>query len=240
MLVVGRMPLGIQEEYAVIAQGMRNGTLKEPPPEKPPKLWIENRFAAVKGDGYNSFCEHYNSRELSSNAFSFGLCTLQDSMKVSVPNDMTNGMTNDSPGPQVSFVGRESWSLGLPASRARKPTRHHLAARRRIPSRAASGPRAHSSSSPMRSVGGTRTLALTSATPRSCGRIRLAVNRCAWALARPETEARERSRARATPVCVRRSTPFAHQVDKELEFVRQHSLFNTFKQGRQSHRIDSH
>ena len=34
--------------------------------------------------------------------------------------------------------------------------------------------------------------------------------------------------------------PVPRQVDKELEFVRHHSLFNTFKQGRQSHRIDSH
>ena len=99
------MPLGIQDEYAVIAQGMRNGTLKEPSPEKPPVLWIEKRFKAVKGDAVDSFCEQYNSREKSSNSFSFGRCTLQDSMKVSVPKDMTNGMSNDSPGPQVRGLG---------------------------------------------------------------------------------------------------------------------------------------
>eukprot|EP00966_Prymnesium_polylepis_P304194 7027785-Prymnesium_polylepis.1 len=115
-----RMPSsGIQEEYAVIAQGMRNGTLKEPPAEKPKELWIAKRFAVVKGDGYDSFCEHYNSKEMSSSAYSFGLCTLSDSKKVSVPKDMANGLTNDSPGPQAR--GRHRVAPRV-APRARPPT----------------------------------------------------------------------------------------------------------------------
>jgi len=93
--------LGIQDEYALIAQGMRNGTLKEPPAEKPPELWISKRFSSSKGESYNGFCEQFDSRAESSKSYSFGLCTLADSLRVSVPKDMSNGMTDDSPGPQM-------------------------------------------------------------------------------------------------------------------------------------------
>lgn len=86
--------MGLQDEYAVIAQGMRNGTLKERPPDEAPKLWTSKRFS-------NSIShESFNSREESSRAFSFGLCTLDTSRKVYISEEMARGTVGAiSPGP---------------------------------------------------------------------------------------------------------------------------------------------
>jgi hypothetical protein len=84
----------LQEEYSLIAQGMRADTLKGPPPEKHPALWVSKRFSST-------FEERYSSRQRSSEAYSFGLCTLEASKKVSVSRDMntTGSAETISPGP---------------------------------------------------------------------------------------------------------------------------------------------
>ena len=92
--------MGLQDEYAIIAQGMRAGTLKQKAPEEPPELWISKRFSGTADDSVNSFCEQYDSRKETSQAFSFGLCTLDVSKKVSVSREMAHSCVGTiSPGP---------------------------------------------------------------------------------------------------------------------------------------------
>lgn len=94
--------MGLLDEYATIKEAMRSGTLRAQPPEQPMHTWVENRFTHKNADGYTSFGEHFVSREPSTIAYSFGRCTLKDSLKVSIPNDMSNGRSSISPGPQVA------------------------------------------------------------------------------------------------------------------------------------------
>ncbi|KAL1493494.1 hypothetical protein AB1Y20_017199 [Prymnesium parvum] len=93
--------MGLREEYATIKQARRDGTLKPAPPPPPPKLWVASRFARDKDAPYSSLGERYNSREPSTIAYSFGHCTLEASLKASIPKHTSNGMTVVSPGPQA-------------------------------------------------------------------------------------------------------------------------------------------
>lgn len=92
---------GLVDEYAAIAEGMRNGTLRPRPPQPPMQLWTSQRFSATAppdAGAENSFCEQFNSMKRSGASYSFGNCTLKDSLKVSVGRDMATAVSI-SPGP---------------------------------------------------------------------------------------------------------------------------------------------
>lgn len=160
--------MGLQEEYATIRDGIKNGSLKMPPREKPRELWTSRRFAANKDGVYSSMGEHYDARESSSISYSFGKCTLKDSMKVSIPNDMKNGMTSDSPGPQVE--PREHCSPGLVCKCCLNVNDSITSLFRCTASRGGLVPEAHNILRPMCGVGQQHISEQSSASPLICVR----------------------------------------------------------------------
>ena len=110
--------MGLQDEYAAIAQGMRLGTLRPAPDDKPPDTWICDRFSNSPISA-NSFGEQYNSQMLSSCAFSFGNCSRSDAKRVYASRELSkaSGETTFSPGPQM---------YDLPVSIGPKSGQHHL------------------------------------------------------------------------------------------------------------------
>ena len=95
--------MGIQEEYAAIAQGMKNGTLPPLGEDTKPHLWVTDRFAnsslSTSGPGLApGFGEQFNARLRSSTAYSFGNCSRKDAAKVYVSQELSKG-EDISPGP---------------------------------------------------------------------------------------------------------------------------------------------
>ena len=96
--------MGIQDEYAAIAEGMRNGTLPPASEDIQPPLWITKRFAnsalstATPGDLAPGFGEQFDATIRSSVAYSFGNCSRKDAAKVYVSQELSKG-EDISPGP---------------------------------------------------------------------------------------------------------------------------------------------
>jgi len=82
--------MGLQEEYAVIAEGMRHGTLKPTEHEAPLDTWVNTRFTNSYKSGNGSerlglapgMGEQFDSALRSSIAYSFGNCSRNDSKLV--------------------------------------------------------------------------------------------------------------------------------------------------------------
>jgi len=93
--------MGVPDDYATIAQGVRESTLKEPLPEPKLELHIQKRFSKGEARGaWNSFSEQFDSTRSSSLMYSFGNCTLTDSKKHSMSREMATSMAEGrSPGP---------------------------------------------------------------------------------------------------------------------------------------------
>lgn len=95
--------MGIQEEYAAIAVGMRNGTLPPAGEDKPLETWITKRFTnsylSTSGPGLApGFGEQYDAKIRSSTAYSFGNCSRKDATKVFVSKELAR-KEDISPGP---------------------------------------------------------------------------------------------------------------------------------------------
>jgi len=85
-----------QEEYAAIAEGMRNGTLPPAGEDVPAPDWIGSRFAnshlSTAGPGLApGFGEQYDTKIRSSVAYSFGNCSRKDATKVYVSRELSKG-----------------------------------------------------------------------------------------------------------------------------------------------------
>ena len=95
--------MGIQEEYAAIATGMRQGTLPPAPEDTAPPPWISTRFSSsylsTSGPGLApGFGEQYVSGIRSSTAYSFGNCSRKDATKVFISQELAANPAI-SPGP---------------------------------------------------------------------------------------------------------------------------------------------
>lgn len=95
--------MGIQEEYAAIAEGMRSGTLPPAGEDPKPPLWISQRFAnsslSTSGPGLApGFGEQFDATIRTSIAYSFGNCSRKDAAKVYVSQELSKG-EDISPGP---------------------------------------------------------------------------------------------------------------------------------------------
>ena len=95
--------MGIQDEYAAIAEGMRNGTLPPASEDPKPELWIKDRFSnssfSTAGPGLSpGFGEQFNASIRSSTFYSFGNCSRKDASKVYVSRELSKG-EDISPGP---------------------------------------------------------------------------------------------------------------------------------------------
>jgi hypothetical protein len=95
--------MGIQDEYAAIAMGMRLGTLPPAGNDQPPPNWISERFAnsylSTSGPGLApGFGEQFNSTIRSSTSYSFGNCSRKDATKVFVSRELSKG-ESITPGP---------------------------------------------------------------------------------------------------------------------------------------------
>lgn len=95
--------MGIQDEYAAIAEGMRNGTLTPAGDDLPLANPVKDRFAnsylSTAGPGLApGFGEQFHSRIKSSTAYSFGNCSRKDATKVYVSKELSLG-ESISPGP---------------------------------------------------------------------------------------------------------------------------------------------
>lgn len=95
--------MGIQEEYAAIAEGMRNGTLPPAGEDTKPHLWVSDRFTnsmmSTSGPGLApGFGEQFDASIRSSIAYSFGNCSRKDAAKVYVSQELSKG-EDISPGP---------------------------------------------------------------------------------------------------------------------------------------------
>ena len=99
-----RLAMGIQEEYAAIAEGMRNGTLPPAGEDPRPELWIASRyrnsFLSTSSPGQLSpgFGEQFHANIRSSTAYSFGNCARSDAAKGYVSQELSKG-EDISPGP---------------------------------------------------------------------------------------------------------------------------------------------
>mmetsp|Transcript_27427 Transcript_27427/g.69785 ORF Transcript_27427/g.69785 Transcript_27427/m.69785 type:complete len:169 (-) Transcript_27427:413-919(-) len=89
--------MGLQEEYAVIAEGMRNGTLKPAAQQAPLDTWVNRRFSSSykAGNGCErlglapGFGEQYDAAIRSSVAYSFGNCSRNDSKNVYISKEIS-------------------------------------------------------------------------------------------------------------------------------------------------------
>ena len=90
--------MGMLDEYAVIAEGMRNGTLKPAGHEAPPETWVETRFSSSykAGNGSERICglapglgEQFDSALRSSIAYSFGNCSRNDAKMVYISKEIS-------------------------------------------------------------------------------------------------------------------------------------------------------
>ncbi len=118
----GSSAMGLQDEYAAIAQGMELGTLRPAPVEPPPTTWISSRFSNGPSKGFG---EIYDSKIMSSVAFSMGKCSRGDAKRVFVSRELAKYTISDiSPGPQA-YKG--------PCSLGPKGLQHHLSTQGRSP-----------------------------------------------------------------------------------------------------------
>ena len=84
----------IQQEYAAIAEGIRNGTLPAAGADHNPPLWIEERFSSsglytgCREALQPGFGEQFNASIKSSTAYSFGNCSRKDAAKVFVSKEL--------------------------------------------------------------------------------------------------------------------------------------------------------
>ena len=87
------------DEYAIIAEGMRKGTLKPLAHEPPMDTWVNKRFSSSFRAGNGSertgilgvspgFGEQFNASIKSSTAYSFGNCSRKDAAKVFVSKEL--------------------------------------------------------------------------------------------------------------------------------------------------------
>lgn len=91
------------EEYAAIAEGMRNGTLPPAGEDVKPEVWMDKRYSndpkSTAGPHLApGFGEQYNARMRSSIFYSFGDCSRKDSNKVYISKEINQG-EDISPGP---------------------------------------------------------------------------------------------------------------------------------------------
>ena len=104
--------MGVFEEYAIIANGMKNGTLKPAAPEPPLVTWVETRFSSSfkAGNGTERICgiapgfgEQFDAALRSSIAYSFGNCSRNDAKMVYISKEISQ--TKDvTPSPQAYAI----------------------------------------------------------------------------------------------------------------------------------------
>ena len=108
--------MGLQDEYAAIAEGMALGTLKPAPVDKAPDTWIMARYS--NGPSGSGFGEVYDSRIASSCAFSMGKCSRNEAKKIFHSKELAKADAGQvSPGPQAyeirSCMGASGYQLYL-------------------------------------------------------------------------------------------------------------------------------
>ena len=114
--------MGLQDEYAAIAEGMRLGTLKPARHPEPPKTWMDKRYThshmSTHGPGLApGFGEQVDSALKSSVAYSFGNFSRKDGHMIFISKELSKG-ESISPGPVRSSAGPAgTWLLSLQSSR---------------------------------------------------------------------------------------------------------------------------
>lgn len=90
--------MGLQDEYAVIAEAMRLGTLKPAAPAPIPDTWVDTRFSSSykAGNGTERICglapglgEQFDAALRSSIAYSFGNCSRNDAKMVYISKEIS-------------------------------------------------------------------------------------------------------------------------------------------------------